>query len=156
MLYMCESCEWEANCHEPKEMAWSEKAQRWVCDMCFDGGDYGQPGISLTSELAARDALKVELAANGRALKVEQEWRPISEAPISEAPKDGTPVLVTNEEAGGSWVAYYCEHAQSGWRFDNPWHSFLLNHDYLPNKRRSYEPTHWQPLPTPPMSNPTT
>lgn len=71
--------------------------------------------------------------------------------PIETAPKDGTYILVTNEEAGGWWVAHYKPVATSGYRFDNPWLSVMINHWHLPNhKTASSVPTKWMPLPPSP------
>lgn len=64
---------------------------------------------------------------------------------ITSAPKDGTPILVTNESAGSSWIAYYEERYQSGYRPENPWSSLMLNVRYLNDW--SLVPTHWMSLP---------
>ncbi len=69
---------------------------------------------------------------------------------ISTAPKDGTCILVTNEDAGGAWVVGFKERYQSGMRCENPWMSRMLNHWHLPNQGASRAPTHWMPLPRPP------
>ena len=70
------------------------------------------------------------------------EWQP-----IETAPKDGTYILLTNPESGGSWVGHYQEFSSGGLRFDPPWHSMMLNCDHLPKKWASRRPTHWMPLP---------
>ena len=72
--------------------------------------------------------------------------------PIETAPKDGTYILVSNPAAGGSWVAQFKQFAASGFRFDEPWHSVMLNHWHLPD-RHGGTPTVWQPLPLPPAPN---
>jgi hypothetical protein len=76
-------------------------------------------------------------------------WLPISEAPKDEA----TYFLATN--GSGVWVAHWQPVAGSGYRFDNPWRTVMLNHWHIEDKQRRYEPpTHWMPLPTPPKEAP--
>lgn len=72
------------------------------------------------------------------------EWQP-----IETAPKDGLQyILVT---AGrGVWVAHWCPVAPSGYRFDQPWRSVMLNHYHIAPTARYLPPTHWMPLPPPP------
>lgn len=70
-------------------------------------------------------------------------WRP-----ISEAPRDGTRILVTN--GFGVWFAEWRPVAPSGFRFADPWFSTMLNHNHISEKHRHKAPTHWQPLPEPP------
>lgn len=70
--------------------------------------------------------------------------------PIESAPKDGTPVLVSNPTMQGSWVAKWLPAAVSGYRFGNPWFGMMLNHDHMPEGNRYGTPTHWMPLPKPP------
>lgn len=67
--------------------------------------------------------------------------------PIETAPKDGTPILVVNAERGAPWIAQYQPVYQSGYRPDNPWFSLMLNCDWHPNRRGSFVPTAWKPLP---------
>jgi hypothetical protein len=69
--------------------------------------------------------------------------------PIETAPKDGTPVVVTNPESGGIWIAKYQPVYTSGYRPDNPWFSLMLNTHWHPNRWASLVPTQWQPLPEP-------
>lgn len=69
--------------------------------------------------------------------------------PIHEAPKDGTPVLVCNDERNGSWIAYYHPVYQSGYRPSNPWASLMLNCDWHKDRWASYVPTRWLPIPAP-------
>lgn len=74
------------------------------------------------------------------------EWQP-----IETAPKDGTYVLVGNDD--GVWVASYCATYQSGFRPPNPWLSLFLNHTHIKRKEgqhRNSVPTHWMPLPEAP------
>lgn len=73
------------------------------------------------------------------------EWQP-----IETAPKDGTPILVSNPERAGVWIAHYNAVYQSGFRPDNPWACLMLNVRWHPNQRASMKPTHWMPLPAPP------
>lgn len=74
--------------------------------------------------------------------------------PIESAPKDGTYILVSNPAAGGSWVAHWFPVAVSGYKFDQPWRSVMLNHWHIPEKTRYVPPTHWMPLPPPPKDKP--
>ena len=71
------------------------------------------------------------------------EWQP-----IETAPKDGSYFLAGN--AGGAWVAHWNQVAVSGYRFDQPWRSCMLNHYHMPVDVRYLPPTHWMPLPAPP------
>ena len=63
--------------------------------------------------------------------------------PIETAPKDGTRVLLSN--ANGTWMGEFKEQFKD----DRPWFSVLLNHWHM-SPYCSTEPTHWQPLPSPP------
>lgn len=67
---------------------------------------------------------------------------------IETAPKDGTLIILAN--AGGSWVGYFRDRFQSGYRPQNPWQSMLLNHEHMLDGY-TLKPTHWQPLPKPPV-----
>ena len=61
--------------------------------------------------------------------------------PISEAPRDGTDVLVYSAEFNKVWPAYFPEEPETegfAWR--------RWDHCIIP------EPTHWQPLPQPAVS----
>lgn len=71
--------------------------------------------------------------------------------PIETAPKDGTYVLVGN--VYGVWVATYESTAASGYKFDNPWRSMMLNHRHMERRGRPYStiPSHWMPLPLIPV-----
>lgn len=66
--------------------------------------------------------------------------------PIETAPKDGRLIIVTNDEAGGCWVARYHPQYTSGYRPDNPWSCMLLNRRHC-KKYSSSVPTVWQPFP---------
>lgn len=72
------------------------------------------------------------------------EWQP-----IETAPRDGTPILVSNEERDGAWIAYYCPVYQSGYRPENPWSSLMLNTRWHKNTWASYVPTRWMTIPLP-------
>ena len=93
---------------------------------------------------AAFEAVRAAIAA----LQAEpQGWMPIETAPKDEA----TYFLATN--GSGVWVAHWQPVAGSGYRFDNPWRTVMLNHWHIEDKQRRYgPPTHWMPLPaaTPP------
>lgn len=71
------------------------------------------------------------------------EWRE-----IETAPKDGSYILVTMGR--GAWVAHWAPVAVSGYRFERPWRSVMLNHDHIAVTARHLPPTHWMPLPHPP------
>lgn len=71
------------------------------------------------------------------------QWRP-----IAEAPKDGTYILLANEY--GAWVAHWAPLAVSGYRFEQPWRSVMLNHDHIQRDMRYESPSHWRPIPAPP------
>lgn len=71
--------------------------------------------------------------------------------PISTAPKDGSYILVSNEH--GAWIAHWAPVAVSGYRFDQPWRSVMLNHDHIFASLRYLPPTHWVPLPAPPEAD---
>lgn len=70
--------------------------------------------------------------------------------PIETAPKDGTAVMLGN--SGGAWIGPFMQFAESGYRFDGPWRSLMLNHYHIPYEHRYKAPTHWMPLPTPPSA----
>jgi hypothetical protein len=62
--------------------------------------------------------------------------------PIETAPKDGTAILLFNEEEQYTWVGWYeeCEDARLfGW-----------NATYLLDARDCLSPDFWMPLPSPP------
>lgn len=115
----------------------------------------GQPEITLM-RLFARDVEQAVLQSPEIQARMEayaaakvreaQRWQP-----IETAPKDGTVVMVCNED--GTWIAKYVPIYPSGCRAENPWFSLMLNHDHL-RKVRSYRPTHWMPLPAPPLPGP--
>jgi hypothetical protein len=69
--------------------------------------------------------------------------------PMESAPRDGkTYILVTNAHASSSWIAHWEPVAVSGYRFDQPWRSVMLNHWHITPKDAQYlPPTHWMPLP---------
>lgn len=69
---------------------------------------------------------------------------------ISTAPKDGCVVLLGNKY--GAWVGQYVDRFTSGYKPENPWQFMMLNGSHL-GKGASYVPTHWQPLPEPPVTS---
>jgi hypothetical protein len=79
------------------------------------------------------------------ATRAAQQWRP-----IETAPKDGTYIMLANHH--GVWIGHYAPVADSGYVFDQPWRSVMLNHWHI--KKKSSEqyapPTHWMPLPAAP------
>ena len=90
--------------------------------------------------VCAKDAASVATppAAAPPAAAVSEPWQP-----IETAPKDGTYVLLGNNE--GSWVARYRPVYQSGFTPDNKWQSMMLNHDHM-KRYPKLKPTHWMPL----------
>jgi hypothetical protein len=102
--------------------------------------------VTPTAEPPAQGATQDEvssgsLGASGAA------WRP-----IETAPRDGTAILLYNAKRGGSWIGRWHPVAVSGYRFENPWGSLMLNHEYLPNRNGNARPSHWMPLPQPPSA----
>ena len=87
------------------------------------------------------------------------DWQPIETAPMvpDNAPcgTDGPYVLVCNKY--GTWVASHCPVYVSGYRPENPWHAMMLNTNHLRKKpngeKASLIPTHWMPLPKPPVQS---
>jgi hypothetical protein len=72
---------------------------------------------------------------------------------IETAPKDGSYFLVAS--AAGVWVAHWSPVAASGYRFDDPVRSVMLNHWHISPRSDQYlPPTHWMPLPPPPTTPP--
>lgn len=88
--------------------------------------------------------LRTELVA-GREREARMQWQP-----IETAPKDGSYLLVSNGH--GVWVARFKSVYQSGWKPPSPWQSMMLNHAHIPSAKRNGSPTHWMPLPTPPIA----
>lgn len=83
---------------------------------------------------------------DGRTAGAAPSWQP-----IETAPKDGSAVLLSRPDSGGSWIGKYEPVYQSGYRPDNPWFSLMLNRDYLSKPLKSSAPTHWMPLPAAPQ-----
>lgn len=67
--------------------------------------------------------------------------------PIETAPKGGVVSHVLLANAGGIWIAKWQPVAISGYRFDQPWQSCMLNHYHIDSVNRYMPPTHWMPLP---------
>ena len=78
-------------------------------------------------------------------MEITDYWKP-----IETAPKDGSYIIVCNEEAGVSWVAKYHPVYTSGYRPENPWSSMMLNLWHAKKRYPSTVPAHWMPLPAPP------
>jgi hypothetical protein len=93
-------------------------------------------------------AVQTEAYAEGRKDEREESarWQP-----IETAPKDGTYILVAS--ASGPWVAHWAPVAVSGYRFEQPWRSVMLNHDHIHGATRYLPPTHWMPLPDAPTAS---
>lgn len=66
--------------------------------------------------------------------------------PIETAPKDGTPILGCRS----TWVYPSCMVWLDGPSLIPGWHSF----DVSAQGRKPYSPTHWMPLPVPPLVTP--
>ena len=98
--------------------------------------------VLIDRESAARIAAEMAEAAD--ALEA-GPWMP-----IETAPKDGTAVMLGN--SGGAWIGRFMQFAQSGYRFDDPWRSLMLNHYHIPYEHRYKAPTHWMPLPAAPAA----
>lgn len=81
----------------------------------------------------------------GHSATIDLRWRP-----IETAPRDGTPILVSNRVRGGVWIARYEERYASGLNRENPWFCLMLNLWWHRDQYASTLPTHWMPLPSPP------
>jgi len=97
----------------------------------------GESNYQLEAYYALRDAL------NNRALKA-AEWHP-----IETAPKDGTPILVFDPRGDGEDEARTTAVGRWGqWSADGEIYCWLMEAgDGWVN------PTHWRPLPTPPITD---
>lgn len=99
------------------------------------------------SAIRQADLDKVERIV--RAALAQRQQVPEGWQPIETAPKDGSYFMAGN--AHGVWVAHYQSVAVSGYKFDNPWRSVMLNHWHIRDKSNQYAPaTHWKPLPAAP------
>ena len=116
-----------------------DKPPHWMPAVAIDGALYVKADdakAQLQSHTAALSARVAELEA--------AQWKA-----IETAPRDGSYFLAAN--GVGVWVAHWKEFATSGYRFDNPVRSVMLNHWHIAGKDRQYlPPTHWKPLPPPP------
>lgn len=124
-----------------------EQKDRFVSEICEYGTGFVVPLYSVVEAIEQAVLQSPEVQARMEAyadarVREAQQWQP-----IETAPKDGTVVMVCNED--GTWIAKYVPIYPSGCRAENPWFSLMLNHDHL-RKVRSYRPTHWMPLPAPP------
>lgn len=96
----------------------------------------GQPPTVATPVYTAQQLIAAVLAES------ERQWQS-----IETAPKDGTRVLLAN--VGGCWIGEWGPVAVSGYRFDEPWRTSMLNHKHIQGNARYDPPTHWMPLPPP-------
>jgi hypothetical protein len=86
------------------------------------------------------------LAARASAAPAAPQWQP-----IETAPRDGSYFLMANE--CGVWIGHYEPKAVSGYVFDWPWRSVMLNHWHIADKAKQYErATLWAPLPAAPSA----
>src|SRR5690606_32287996 len=130
--------------HPPCEGVQVDARDKIIADLKFRKREIETRVSDLSNTLAS---LRADTVAQPVQKPVADCWQP-----IETAPKDGTYILLSNNECGGSWVGHFKEHAQSGFRFENPWHSQMLNHWHLPNKDKAGLPTHWMPMPAAPLS----
>lgn len=72
------------------------------------------------------------------------EWQP-----IETAPKDGSMIVLGNEFI--VWMGKYMRVYPSGYVPACPWTFDMLNTNYAVGDVISLLPTHWMPLPTPPV-----
>lgn len=72
--------------------------------------------------------------------------------PIETAPKDGTRVLCLNADTGevrvGVRKLFSEQHFENTGRH---WYEWFRNEEFCPGHTWSIEPTHWMPLPPPPV-----
>ena len=109
--------------------------------------DYRRRGVApapaeYADLVAAIDSARAALSAPQHS---HEAWRP-----IETAPKDGGYFLAANQ--WGVWVCHYKSHAQSGYQFESPWRSVMLNHWHMGEDVRHNAATHWAPLPQQPES----
>lgn len=71
-------------------------------------------------------------------MKNNMEWQP-----IETAPKDEELIVLGNRN--GVWVGKYIPIYESGYKPENPFLSWLLNHKHM--LKKCTIPTHWMPLP---------
>lgn len=69
--------------------------------------------------------------------------------PIETAPKDGTAILLCDEESG-KWDNQQWSSCVVGWWDTDDEPEWRDNGDMGCNGQCEYEPTHWMPLPEPP------
>jgi len=121
-----------------KEMEWLLDAHERTLILHERGAVWAEEPMSTRAALLAH-AAQAERDAWG------WTWQP-----IETAPKDGSYLLVSNGH--GVWVARFKSVYQSGWKPPSPWQSMMLNHAHIPSAKRNGSPTHWMPLPTPPIA----
>jgi hypothetical protein len=123
----------------PEPVAWTLQSELDVrASTCHAHLWFSDPVNDAWAPLYTADQLKAAVLAD-RASK----WQP-----IETAPRDGRYFLAANQ--WGVWVCQYKPRARSGYVFENPWHSLMLNHAHIDERVRGNRPTHWQPLPAPP------
>jgi len=98
----------------------------------------------------AEEPMSTRAALLAHAAQAERDAWGWTWQPIETAPKDGSYLLVSNGH--GVWVARFKSVYQSGWKPPSPWQSMMLNHAHIPSAKRNGSPTHWMPLPTPPIA----
>jgi len=83
----------------------------------------------------------IKIAAKA-AIEAMQGWRK-----IETAPKDGTEILLYDRNRKNRYIGYW-EIQEHNTRPQPYWHNCCTYRDIM--YQRTYPPTHWQPLPTPP------
>lgn len=77
-----------------------------------------------------------------------QTWQP-----IATAPRDGNPIIVIGfSDNARIPVTVFWSVAEDGWCFDDGENCYLRA-DYQYAAMKVYSPTHWMPLPQPPLDN---
>jgi hypothetical protein len=100
--------------------------------------------LSYSEEALVNAALRASVAAPPSPVP---QWQP-----IETAPQDGSYFLAANQ--WGVWVATYAPKAVSGYEFDDPVRTVMLNHWHIKEKRQQYlAATHWMPLPAAPQAD---
>lgn len=80
------------------------------------------------------------------------EWQPIETAPKARTKENpgrrGPYILLSND--CGTWVGCHFPEYVSGYKPKNPWASMMLNVRHM-GSTKGLVPTHWMPLPGPPI-----
>lgn len=143
-----------ASAHEPaREYPSPAEAFEKLAAALPEGFDFPAMDTSDASPVTQQEIVSAIFHHARELTRLTETWPaqppPVEWQPIDTAPKDGTPVLVSNAERGGAWIAYYLPVYPSGYKPDNPWSSLMLNMRWHGTKWASTEPTHWQPIPAP-------